>query len=149
MNYFATVTVKRPFQLPKEQYIALFNPPGVMYVYDSENDFYKGKCPNYAVKTSTMLVGAVFNTHDERWAFELPIGGLRCLGLRSSDEALMHDMWKHLHEFQFIRYDTVDEIVQVSRPKQQNSGVLPKTAPSVDSIVTEMQKVGTTQSAEP
>lgn len=70
-----------------------------MYVYDSENDFYKGKCPNYAVKTSTMLVGAVFNTHDERWAFELPIGGLRCLGLRSNDEALMNDMWKRLHEF--------------------------------------------------
>ena len=118
MNYFATLTIKRPFRPPREQYIALFNPPGVMYVYDSEDAFYAGQRPNYAVKTSTMLVGAVFCTHDERWAFELPIAGLHCLGLRSSDEGLMRALWKRLREFQFIRYDAVDEVVQADSQNQ-------------------------------
>lgn len=45
MNYFAELEVKVPLRRRRRCFCVLFNPPGALHLYGSEDSFYAGRAP--------------------------------------------------------------------------------------------------------
>ena len=51
---------------PRHLFLTLFNPPGALYLFDSEDAFYNGELPIFAEKSSALFVGAIVQ-HVDRY----------------------------------------------------------------------------------